>query len=901
MDVLNLIKNLQMRFCAFELLYEVNLAPQERHKSRFRRYSPPWKGTDINMKKIISVFLASLVLMTGFIFESSITVSAAGYVKPDVLDGTDNLFLSYTFYWESPLRGRRTKEGYLPLVGYHNTAGEVTDIFFDSYLFLPCVTTTPSGGRTYKDSNNPSNFSDWKAYVDDVFLDGYNVTALNEAVGEIKAQLGEEYADFKANIFLSILYPVMTQTNFGDVDGDGITENFNNQADRRKAIKWLVDEQISRLEQANCENLNLVGFYWFEESISYTNTTEKNLLDYMNGYVKGMDYKTIWIPYYSATGYSQWESLGFDAVCYQPNYMFNESAPSSRVKTACERAYNLGMGIEIEISGSVFSSVEYYNRYMQYLKVCTEEGANQGIKMYYNDAVNGVYYDAYMSDNPLIRRIYDLTYKYASQTLNPNEIVFLDDKTNNKGYEIVSLGCTYTTTQPFTNSSAGYASVSGKELTDGIFGSSAYDTEWIAFHNTLTQEGYYYINLDLGSVYNDLSLFELELNEYISAGISLPGSVEYLVSQDGISYQSLGMASFEKYFISFTLASVKLETPVTARYVRVKIQPGSHNFVFASELSVGVRDQGRLGEGLFANIALDKNYIATTPYTDSALEYALISGKELTDGVYAASQFGTEWHAFHISNTDEGKYTVTIDLGKVYSSISRFGMELSQITSASVGLPSKVQYYGSVDGTDYTYYGEVVPTLYNQYIYDAVLDTDYKTARFIKAVLDTGSHNFVFASEFFVGVPLAAIAPELTVKAGASLTLNKDNNLCGGLTVNNTAAALRAMFTQAVIITRADGTNAADDDTVGTGYTVSYYYSGLLAEQYTVSILGDTSGDGKITSVDYLIIKRAFLGTYALDTARTIAADINGDGIITSSDYLRIKRHFFGTYNIYEQ
>ena len=67
-----------------------------------------------------------------------------------------------------------------------------------------------------------------------VFLDGYNIKALNEAVGDMKAQLGEEYDDYKAKVFLTSLYPVRTQTNFGDVDEDGVTENFSLLADRQR-------------------------------------------------------------------------------------------------------------------------------------------------------------------------------------------------------------------------------------------------------------------------------------------------------------------------------------------------------------------------------------------------------------------------------------------------------------------------------------------------------------------------------------------------------------------------------------------------------------------------------------------------------------------------------------------
>ncbi|HBR30613.1 MAG TPA: hypothetical protein DD733_00870, partial [Clostridiales bacterium] len=63
---------------------------------------------------------------------------------------------------------------------------------------------------------------------------------------------------------------------------------------------------------------------------------------------------------------------------------------------------------------------------------------------------------------------------------------------------------------------------------------------------------------------------------------------------------------------------------------------------------------------------------------------------------------------------------------------------------------------------------------------------------------------------------------------------------------------------------------------------------------------GDVNGDGKVSSIDYLLVKRAFLGTYKLGAVNAEAADVNNNGLADSADYLRIKRHFYGTYDIYE-
>ena len=66
----------------------------------------------------------------------------------------------------------------------------------------------------------------------------------------------------------------------------------------------------------------------------------------------------------------------------------------------------------------------------------------------------------------------------------------------------------------------------------------------------------------------------------------------------------------------------------------------------------------------------------------------------------------------------------------------------------------------------------------------------------------------------------------------------------------------------------------------------------------SVRKLGDLSGDGKINSVDYLLLKRCVLGTFKLTDEQFAAADINRDNKVNSIDYLLLKRHVLGTYKI---
>lgn len=63
---------------------------------------------------------------------------------------------------------------------------------------------------------------------------------------------------------------------------------------------------------------------------------------------------------------------------------------------------------------------------------------------------------------------------------------------------------------------------------------------------------------------------------------------------------------------------------------------------------------------------------------------------------------------------------------------------------------------------------------------------------------------------------------------------------------------------------------------------------------YTVLIYGDTSGDGRITSVDYMKIKNHIMKSSNLTEAYLLAADTNRDGKVTSVDYMKVKNNIMG-------
>ena len=84
-------------------------------------------------------------------------------------------------------------------------------------------------------------------------------------------------------------------------------------------------------------------------------------------------------------------------------------------------------------------------------------------------------------------------------------------------------------------------------------------------------------------------------------------------------------------------------------------------------------------------------------------------------------------------------------------------------------------------------------------------------------------------------------------------------------------------------------------DLVGTGSKIRVKENGKILREYKIIIYGDVNGDGKIDSVDLLVLQRHILELEKLEQIYTKAGNINKNGKIpTSVDLLLIQRHILG-------
>lgn len=59
-------------------------------------------------------------------------------------------------------------------------------------------------------------------------------------------------------------------------------------------------------------------------------------------------------------------------------------------------------------------------------------------------------------------------------------------------------------------------------------------------------------------------------------------------------------------------------------------------------------------------------------------------------------------------------------------------------------------------------------------------------------------------------------------------------------------------------------------------------------------VAGDLNADGEVDTVDYMMLKRAVLGTYTIE--QNAVADLDGNGEVDTVDYMILKRIVLGTY-----
>ncbi|MEG1742806.1 MAG: DUF4855 domain-containing protein, partial [Clostridia bacterium] len=247
--------------------------------------------------------------------------------------------------------GKNTSEELLPYAAYLDKSGKILDTMFDSFLFLPL-----NPGEDF--SHSLKNQAGWESYLNNTIgkSESINLTALNNTVGDLKGSLKLDKS-YKVNVFLTVPFLQYSSDVFGNLDGENAIAP-NSLENRKSIIKWYIDLFISQYKAQDFQNLNLVGFYWYSEGLSYADDPNEDMfVKAFNEYVHSKNLASIWIPYYCSPGFDKWQELGFDCATLQSGYAFPKDSKhetGNPLKGTCNDSMSIakkyGLGVEIELS-----------------------------------------------------------------------------------------------------------------------------------------------------------------------------------------------------------------------------------------------------------------------------------------------------------------------------------------------------------------------------------------------------------------------------------------------------------------------------------------------------------------------------------------------------------------------
>ncbi|GED52195.1 DUF4855 domain-containing protein [Brevibacillus borstelensis] len=337
----------------------------------------------------------------------------------------ENMLLAYT--GEHGERGTWTKEEFLPMVGYRTTDGYMRDQMFDTILFLPYQTMPATKDR-------------WKQYLDDLYRSNQQLDALNSAMREFNRLRGTLYASPTIeNVVLALPYPNSAQTDFGVIDPKKGSLSFNakqvgeEQAyqNRKQALEWYYGELKKRWDQAGFQYLRLDGIYWFHELVEDGAPKERDLIRHMGSMVHNDSLRYYWIPYFGAPGLSEWKSLYFDNAFLQPTYYTDKPVPLERIQGTVEVMQKYSMDVEIEGDDRMYRDPKFYQLYYNQLIAARKAGMDKNnIHAYYFGSKTLLI--AANSDDPVIRAIYDDTYKWMRGKFEQDEYYLPEEIPVNK-------------------------------------------------------------------------------------------------------------------------------------------------------------------------------------------------------------------------------------------------------------------------------------------------------------------------------------------------------------------------------------------------------------------------------------------------------------------------------------
>lgn len=271
---------------------------------------------------------------------------------------------------------------------------------------------------------------------------------------------------------------------------------------------------------------------------------------------------------------------------------------------------------------------------------------------------------------------------------------------------------------------------------------------------------------------------------------------------------------------------------------------------------------------------------------------------------YWGEKAASRGYYFDLEKVDYGRYTIGIaNSGKITCYKEADGQNKIYTTDARDG--SKIYDYpvivlGEVIGSNQEKYYKVVSDMSLKddrsarnvdAIYNSARDYVYVKASDIQIVFD-GSNNIVKPQ------PGTPSTPENQGKTQAevlsALKVKNSENFLSGFTVGsdvaNLVAKVRALDSNIqVVIKKSNGTQITSG-TIATGMQMTITTGGSTVS-YTFVIKGDVNGDGKMSAIDYVMLRNYLDGKSGLSGAYLKSADTKSDGKVSALDYVLLRNH----------
>ncbi|MDO5581237.1 MAG: DUF4855 domain-containing protein [Planctomycetia bacterium] len=212
---------------------------------------------------------------------------------------------------------------------------------YDAILFL---LYSINGKETLTEKTNKT---DWQEQIAIYFHRGINVPALDAAANDLRS--GGFLKD-RIKVIFSIPWPHPKMNDFGDVDGDGRSEDLGTPEGIGKVLDWYIGEVAKEMEKY--PELEFWGFYMMNEGLHEKN---HDLVRLFCKKIHDHGTRALWIPYYNAPGADKAYELGFDASIMQSNWTFGTRPDGSgthrnRLFNTADWAKKHRHGIELEIN-----------------------------------------------------------------------------------------------------------------------------------------------------------------------------------------------------------------------------------------------------------------------------------------------------------------------------------------------------------------------------------------------------------------------------------------------------------------------------------------------------------------------------------------------------------------------